>query len=75
MFAHHGTPQRVDSDNGPPFNSEEFAQFAQHEGFTHLRITPEHPRANREAERFIQTINKTEQIAHLQGKRATERES
>jgi transposase InsO family protein len=74
MFAHHGTPQRVDSDNGSPFNSEEFAQFAQHEGFTHHRITPEHPRANAEAERFMQTINKTEQIAHLQGKRATERE-
>ena len=74
MFAHHGTSQRVDSDNGPPFNSEEFAQFAQHKGFTHHRITLEHPRANGEAERFMQTINKTEQIAHLQGKRAAERE-
>ena len=74
MFAHHGTPQRVDSDNGPPFNSEEFAQFAQHEGFTHHRITAEHPRANGEAERYMQAINKTEQIAHLQGKPATERE-
>ena len=72
MFAHHGTPQRVDSDNGPPFKSEEFAQFAQPEGFTHHCITPEYPRANREAENFMQTIKKTEQIAHLQGKRAAE---
>ena len=74
MFGHHGIPQRVDSDNGPPFNSEEFAQFAAHEGFIHHRITPEHPRANGEAERFMQTLNKTEQIAHLQGKHASQRE-
>ena len=74
MFGHHGIPQRVDSDNGLPFNSEEFAQFAAHEGFVHHRITPEHPRANREAERFMQTLNRTEQIAHLQGKHASQRE-
>ena len=74
MFGHHGIPQRVDSDNGPLFNSEEFAQFAAHEGFIHHRITPEHPRANGEAERFMQTLNKTEQIAHLQGKHASQGE-
>ena len=74
MFGHHGIPQRIDSDNGPPFNSEEFAQFAEHEGFIHHRITPEHPRANGEAERFMQILNKTEQIAHLQGKQASKRE-
>ena len=62
MFAHHGTPQRVDSNNGA---SEEFARFAEHEGFKHHRITPEHPRADGEAERFVQILNKTEQIAHL----------
>ncbi|XP_028415845.1 uncharacterized protein K02A2.6-like [Dendronephthya gigantea] len=74
MFANHGVPKRVDSDNGPPLNSEEFAQFASQEGFTHHRITPEHPRANGEAERFMQTFNKTEKIAHLQGKNKSERE-
>ena len=60
MFAHHGTPQRVDSDNGAPLNSEEFARFAEHEGFKQHRTTPEHPRANGEAERFMQIVNKTE---------------
>jgi len=44
MFAHHGVPKRVQSDNGPPFNSKEFATFAKEEGFDH-RVTPEHPRA------------------------------
>ncbi len=47
MFGHHGTPQRIDSDNGPPFHSQEFAQFAEQEGFAHHRVTPEHPRANK----------------------------
>ena len=29
MFGHHGIPQRIDSDNGPPFNSKEFSHFAE----------------------------------------------
>ena len=36
-------------------------------------MTPLHPRANREVERFMQTLNKTEQIASLQGKNRLER--
>ena len=36
-------------------------------GFQHHRITPEHPRANGEAERFVKVLNKSEQIAHCEG--------
>ena len=36
-------------------------------------MTPLHPRANGEVERFMQTLNKTEQIASLQGKNRLER--
>ena len=46
IFAHHGVPKRARSDNGPPFNSKEFANFAKEEGFDHHRVTPQHPRAN-----------------------------
>ena len=56
------------SDNGPPFNSKEFAEFASQEGFKHHRVTPLHPRANGEAENFMKLINKTEQRAHVQGR-------
>ena len=49
IFATHGIPERLESDNGPPFQSEEFAEFAIEMGFHHHRITPEHPRANVEA--------------------------
>ena len=68
ILANQGTPRRLESDHGPQFNSEEFAEFPKQEGFHHHRITPLHPRANGEAERFMRTLNKTEQIAHLQSK-------
>ena len=72
-FAYLGIPRRVTSDNGPPFNSEQFKDFAKEEGFVHHRVTPNHPRANGQVERFMQTLNKTEQIAHLQGKSGPDR--
>ncbi|KAL9982490.1 hypothetical protein ACROYT_G004539 [Oculina patagonica] len=31
MFATHGTPRKLESDNGPPFNSREFAEFVKTE--------------------------------------------
>jgi len=68
IFATYGIPRRIESDNGPPFNSKEFNDFAKQEGFQHHRVTPLHPRANEEVERFMQTLNKTEQIANLHGK-------
>ncbi|XP_033112464.1 uncharacterized protein K02A2.6-like [Anneissia japonica] len=67
MFATHGTPRRVETENGPPFNPKQFEEFAMVEGFSHHLVTPEHARANGEAESFMKTLNKTEQIAHLQG--------
>ncbi|KAJ8045060.1 hypothetical protein HOLleu_07986 [Holothuria leucospilota] len=68
IFANQGIPKRVETDNGPPFSSKEFAEFASQEGFTHHPVTPEHARANGEAESFMKLLNKTEQIAHLQGR-------
>ena len=63
-----GIPERVESDNGPLFNSAEFKAFAEEMGFKHHRVTPEHPRANGEAESFKKVLNKTEQIAHNEGR-------
>ena len=60
IFATYRTPKRIESDNGPPFN-----EFAKQEGFHHHRVTVLHPRANGEVERFMQTLNKAEQIASL----------
>ena len=51
IFAEHGIPEVVKSDNGPPFQSEDFANFAKYPNFTHQRITPLWPDANGKAER------------------------
>ena len=34
-FAYLGIPRLVTSGNGPPFNSEQFKDFAKKEGFVH----------------------------------------
>lgn len=65
MFSTHGIPHRLESDNGPPFNSYGFEEFAKREGFYHHRVTPLHPRANGEAESFMKLLNKIQQISHL----------
>lgn len=71
MFATHGIPKRIESDNGPPFASKDFADFAKETGFEHHKVTPKHARANGEAESFMKMLNKTEQIAHLQSRDRT----
>ena len=50
MFATNGTPRlQLESDNAPPFNSNEFAEFAITEGFHNHCVTPEHACTNGEA--------------------------
>lgn len=68
IFARQGIPNVVRTDNGPPFNSEDFQKFATHFGFTHRRITPMWPRANGEAERLMRTLEKAIRTAVIEGK-------
>lgn len=68
IFARQGIPNIVRTDNGPPFNSEDFQKFATHFGFTHRRITPMWPRANGEAERLMRTLEKAIRTAVIEGK-------
>jgi transposase InsO family protein len=68
ILSTHGIPREIKSDNGPPFQGHSFAQFAQYMGFHHRKITPEWPKANSEAERFMRTIQKTLRAAHLENK-------
>ena len=73
VFATHGVPRRLESDRGPPFTSYQFAEFAATEGFEHHLVTPDHARANGEAEAFMKVLNKFEQICQLQRKTRDER--
>ncbi|XP_037505911.1 uncharacterized protein K02A2.6-like [Rhipicephalus sanguineus] len=56
IFARHGIPQDVRSDNGPPFSSQEFAAFAVSYGFNHATSSPHYARSNGEAERMVRTV-------------------
>ena len=67
ILSTHRIPAEIKSDNGPPFQSHSFAQFAQHTGF-HPKITPAWPKANSESERFMRAIQKTLRAAHLENK-------
>ena len=56
IFARHGLPERVISDNGPQYASDAFAKFAKEYKFCHLTSSPKFPQANEEADRGVETI-------------------
>ena len=68
IFATHGNPEVLKSDNGPPFQSKEFREFALNTGFRHRKVTPEWPEANGEVERFMRTLKKCIHTSTAQGK-------
>ena len=56
VFATHGLPHTLVSDNGPCFTSEEFATFMKMNAINHIRGAPYHPATNGLAERAVQTV-------------------
>lgn len=68
IFASRGTPDRLKTDNGTPFQSEEFKRFSEQLGFKHQKITPYWPEANGVAERFMRNIGKACKCAQIQGR-------
>lgn len=61
-----GIPKVVNTDNGSPFNSKQFAQDAEHIGFEHWKITPNWPRANAQADAFNKLLMKTVKAATIE---------
>ena len=56
IFARHGIPELVMSDNGSQYTSEAFLEFSQEYQFQHVTSSPLYPQSNGEAERAVKTI-------------------
>ena len=59
IFAMHGLPQVLVSDNGPAFVGPEFTEFLQRNKIRHIRTAPYHPASNEQAERMVRTFKES----------------
>ena len=56
VFATHGYPRLLVSDNGPQFTSEEFEYFLQSNNIAHHKSPPYHPATNGIAENMVKNV-------------------
>jgi len=56
VFATHGIPETIVTDNGSVFTNYEFQQSMDMNGIKHLTTAPYHPESNGLAERAVQTL-------------------
>lgn len=71
-MARYGIPDKVVSDNGPPFFGKEFKEFAKTYEFKHVTSSPLYPRSNGKVENAVKTAKRlmkkakhSESDAHL----------
>lgn len=58
IFARHGIPVTVVSDNGPQFSSQDYRDFAETYGFEHVTSSPLYPQSNGLAEKGVQIVKR-----------------
>ncbi|CAB3984231.1 sec1 family domain-containing 2 [Paramuricea clavata] len=58
IFARHGIPSVVRSDNGPQYTATEYKQFAQKWNFEHQTSSPYYPKSNGLAEKAVQIVKR-----------------
>ena len=68
IFAVHGIPLIVKSDNGPPFNSDEYERYLKALGIEPDNSTPVWPQGNAEVERFMQPLKKLMQTSKIENR-------
>ena len=61
IFARHGLPESLTSDNGP-----QVREYMEQQGIRHHRVTAKWPQANGEVERQNSSLLKRLQIAHAE---------
>ena len=58
MFARWGICDKITTDNGPQFSSDEFGKFAEDYGFENMTSSPGFRQSNGEAESAVQIAKK-----------------
>uniref|UniRef100_A0A915DZB2 Integrase catalytic domain-containing protein n=1 Tax=Ditylenchus dipsaci TaxID=166011 RepID=A0A915DZB2_9BILA len=58
VFATHGLPEEIVTDNGPQFISKEFEEFCISRSIKHTTSSPYHQQSNGLAEKFVHTLKK-----------------
>ena len=71
IFATHGLPRKVVTDNGPSFTSTEFQDFMSSNGVKLVHSAPYHPSTNGLAERAVQSFKQA--IKRIPGASVQER--
>ena len=56
LFSNKGFPKEIISDNGSPFNSQEFTDYLSSHGVKHTTSSPHYPQSNGFIECHIQTV-------------------
>ena len=64
QMARHGIPEKLRTDNGPQFDSQEFMEFCADYGIEQHTSSPRYPQSNGEAERAVQTVKRLWTKAH-----------
>ena len=68
IFARHGIPETLLTDNGPQYSSHKFKDFAEKWDFIHNTSSPRYPQSNGLAERTVQTVKNLLKKARENGK-------
>ena len=56
LFSQYGNPKSLTTDNGPPFSSEDFAQFMSTQRVEHITSSPHYPKCNGFIGRQVKTM-------------------
>lgn len=67
IFDREEFPKHIKTDNGPPFNGQEFARYCADRGIKTIHSTPLFPQQNGLVERYMKVVNKAMATAISEG--------